>query len=133
MLIHRGTGAVDHPDQWPGFLLETSDINDYLKKRMGDKFVGTYSKGQLPEVKKMMDGKPYATAVINLDDNAGSHWIALIWDKGTYHWIDPLGGVPPKIALKVLKPLRYSSEIYQDATDASCGLWAIKIIIDWKQ
>lgn len=125
-------GAVNHPDQYPGFLLETSDINNYLKKRDKD-FVGTYSKAQIPEVKKMMEGKKIASACINLDDAAGSHWIALIYDNGTYYWIDPLGAIPPKIAIKELKPLRYNKIIYQDARDATCGLWVIKIILHWKQ
>jgi hypothetical protein len=130
--IKKGKGAVSHPGQYPGFLLQTADINEYLTKRVKG-FVGTYSKGEILKVKKLMDGKDFASAVINLDDNAGSHWIALILDKGTYLWIDPLGAIPPKIAIKELKPLRYSSEIYQDVTDASCGLWAIKIILDWKK
>ncbi len=130
--IKKGKGAVGNPDQYPGFLLETSDIDDYLNKR--DKgFVGTYSKGQLPEVKKLMEAKVHSSAVINLDDNQGSHWIALIYDNGTYYWIDPLGAVPPKIAIKELTPLKWSSEIYQDATDASCGLFAIKIILKWRK
>ena len=127
-----GRGAVANPGQWPYYLLETSDIDDYLHKRDSG-FVGTYSKSQIPKVKKMMEGKSWASAVINLDDNAGSHWCALIKDGDTYYWIDPLGGIPPKIVIKELHPLRYSNTIYQDATDSSCGLWAIRIILHWKK
>lgn len=132
MSKNQKAGAVSYPDAYPGFLLETSDIDSYLTKR--DKnFVGTYPKGDIPKIKKMMENKKYASSVINLSDGQGSHWVVLIKDNGNYYWIDPLGAVPPKIAIKQLKPLRYNKIIYQNATDATCGLWCIKIILHWKK
>lgn len=128
----KGKGAVPHPDQKPGFLLETSDIDNYLKSR-DPSFVGTFSKGQIPKIMNKMQSMGKSSAVINLDDNAGSHWVALIFQDGKWYWLDPLGSVPPKIAINRLSPLVYSDEIYQDASGAECGLYAIKFILDWNK
>jgi hypothetical protein len=124
-----GTGAIAF-DKKPFFLLETSDINNYLSKR--DKnFVGTFSKKDIPKIMKTMEKRPYASSVINLDDHSGTHWVVLIRDKGTWFWIDPLGATPPKIAHEYLKPLKFNESILQDANGAECGLYCIKIILDW--
>ena len=125
-----GKGAVEH-SQKPGFLLQTSDIDDYLKPRVPN-FVGTFSKKFVPKLKKQMEKMKTAYAVINLDDNAGSHWVVMIHDNGKFFWVDPLGAAPPKIAMNHLDPY-WSETIYQDATGAECGLYAIKIIQNWAQ
>jgi len=124
----RGRGAVEH-SQKPGFLLQTSDIDDYLKQRVPN-FVGTYSKSHIPRLKKQMEKMKQAFAVINLDDNQGSHWITLVHENGNWFWLDPLGAVPPKIAIKHLNPY-WNEDIYQDASGAECGIYAIGQILNW--
>ena len=125
-----GKGAVEH-SQKPGFLLQTSDIDDYLKQRVPN-FVGTFSKAHIPKLKKEMEKMDQAFAVINLDDNAGSHWITLVHENGDWFWIDSLGAIPPKIAMKHLNPY-WSEEIYQDASGAECGLYSIAFILNWRK
>jgi len=114
--IGKGSGGAVAHNQVPGFLLQTSDIDDYLKQRVPN-FVGTYSKKNIPKLKKAMERMPQSFAVINLDDNQGSHWVSLVHENGNFFWLDPLGSIPPKIAMKHLDPY-WNEDIYQRADGA---------------
>jgi hypothetical protein len=56
-----------------------------------------------------------------------------VQENGIFFWLDPLGSCPPKIALQSLDPLYWNEEIYQDASGAECGLYAIAQILNWKK
>ncbi len=79
-----------------------------------------------------MEKMSQSFAVINLDDHAGSHWVSLVHENGNWFWLDPLGSVPPKIAMKHLNPF-WSEEIYQRADGAECGLYALQFILNWRK
>lgn len=115
---------------YPYFLLETSDIENYLKPRVHN-FVGVFPKDKAHEAYTLMKGKKTAYAVFNMDDSdgEGTHWTALIKKPDHYIWWDSFGAVPPKSIIRTFKPLKYNKEIYQSFTDATCGLWVIKAIL----
>lgn len=117
-------------ERWPGYLLTSADISDYLHNKIGGDFIGVDSKDNVGHyVDQMKGGKKFM--VLNMDSPAGkgSHWVALGCVNGGFVYFDPFGIIPPKAVIEACSPnLKYSTEMQQDVGDSSCGLFCIKWI-----
>ena len=131
----KGVGMIKD-DMAPYYLLETPDIDSYLKKRIGKKFVGTYARDMTPEIKKKFDKLKEAYTVLNMDDSEGqgSHWVALgkktapDGEEGIFY-MDPFGAPPPLEVLRDFDNVYYTPSILQNINRSDCGIWSIFLIL----
>jgi hypothetical protein len=120
-------------ERHPYYLLETDDINNCLRKRLGKRMGGVFSRDEVGKLTDAMQSSDNSCTVINLDpshsDKGGTHWVSLVKKQGKFYYFDPLGMPPPKEIKGAFNPLLWSSEVYQNKDDDSCGLWCIKFCL----
>ena len=105
------------------------EIEDYCMKK-GLPLNNVFSKDHLDDT-PMKNGDCYVLNLDNADGN-GTHWCALMKNKGISLYYDPFGVVPPESVLAKIKNTKgkcyYSQEINQDLDSVLCGYYCLSII-----
>ena len=101
----------------------TTQLNFICKSLFGDKYHGTYSSNQLPNLSAK---KPYAITNVDNSKQRGSHWVAIFRDpvKRKYMLFDsferPTRSLIPS-AYKKYKPVDTDYDVDQRDNQDDCG------------
>lgn len=103
------------------------ELEESAKKLQIPFFRGVYSKNNIPS-------KPYLfeSAIVNLDNGSGSHWIAYIKLISTIYYFDSFGNLrPTKELIKYFgsrAKLLYNYDRFQDWNSENCGQLCLRFL-----
>lgn len=112
------------------YLLGTDDIDGYLGRRLGQNYIGCFSKDELGKYLGSFGKNHYA--VLNMDDvkGPGTHWVALGKKGRRWYYFDSIGQPPPQIVEDNCEPLFTHRETIQKPYNTDCGLYCIRFVLD---
>jgi len=96
--------------------MSTSDFIKYFKNKK-TKFGGVFSIADVPNV-KYDNGCHY---IFNLDTSAGTHWVALLFNKTKIYYFDSYGYAPPAILESLNIPMISNTNALQSYGSSICG------------
>ena len=105
--------------------MSTSDFIKYFKTKK-TKFGGVFSIADVPNISYSNDYH----YIFNLDNGAGTHWIALLFNKKIYYF-DSYGYPPPAILESLGIPIVSNTNALQSYGSSICGqyccVWCCEI------